>query len=150
MKYVIGRDFDKEILDEKNFNVVLVLYDDSDTEFETKFLDVMGNITEKYKKHPEKKLKFTILNYQLNEPRDIENKDNVFPVAFLYTNAMKEQKLLRFSPKNETDITIDEFEEFLREKLDWDNAEIKEEKKEEIKDNKNKEEIKKEDKQEDL
>ena len=42
------------------------------------------------------------------------------------------------------------FWDFLREKLDWDNAEIKEEKKEEIKDNKNKEEIKKEDKQEDL
>ena len=154
MKYVIGRDFDKEISDEKNFNVVLVIYDDSESDFEINFLDVMGNLTEKYKNLPEKKLKFTILNYRLNEPRDIYIKDNVLPKAFLYTNAMKEQKLFRFTPKNESEIHIEEFENFLSQKLNWDNGEIKEEKKDEIKLEENKketmEEAKKEEKQEDL
>ena len=153
MKYVIGRDFDKEVYDEKNYNVVLVIYDDSESDYEINFLDVMGNITEKYKTQPEKKLKFTILNYRLNEPRDILNKDNVLPKAFLYTNAMKEQKLIRFKPKNETEINIEEFENFLSEKLNWNNDEVKEEKKD-AKEEKIKEEIKtettKEEKQEDL
>jgi hypothetical protein len=133
MKYVIGRDYDKEITDEKNFNVVLVLYEDSEGDFEINFLDVMGNITEKYKNLPEKKLKFTILNYRLNEPRDIFIKDNALPKAYLYTNAMKEQKLFRFIPKNESEIHIEEFENFLSQKLNWDNGETKEEKKDEIK-----------------
>jgi len=154
MKYVIGRDFDKEISDEKNFNVILVIYDDSESDFEINFLDVMGNLTEKYKNLPEKKLKFTILNYRLNEPRDIYIKDNVLPKAFLYTNAMKEQKLFRFTPKNESEIHIEEFENFLSQKLNWDNGEIKEEKKDEIKIEENKKETKegakKEEKQEDL
>ena len=154
MKYVIGRDYDKEITDEKNFNVVLVIYEDSEGDFEINFLDVMGNITEKYKNLPEKKLKFTILNYRLNEPRDIFIKDNALPKAYLYTNAMKEQKLFRFIPKNESEIHIEEFENFLSQKLNWDNGETKEEKKDEIKIEENKketkEEAKKEEKQEDL
>ena len=137
----------------ENYNVVLVIYDDSESDYEINFLDVMGNITEKYKAQPEKKLKFTILNYRLNEPRDILNKDNVLPKAFLYTNAMKEQKLIRFKPKNETEINIEEFENFLSEKLNWNNDEVKEEKKD-AKEEKIKEEIKtettKEEKQEDL
>ena len=66
---------------------------------------------------------------------------------------MKEQKLIRFKPKNETEINIEEFENFLSEKLNWNNDEIKEEKKD-AKEEKIKEEIKtettKEEKQEDL
>lgn len=147
MKYVIGRDFDKEVTDVKDSNIVLLLYQNYESDFELQFLDVMGNITEKYKNLPDKKLKFTILNYQLNEPRDIEISDYNFPKAFLYTNAMKEQKLFRFRPKNETEITIEEFENFLNDKLNLDIDDIKikerEEKKEENKDEKKEEKDKK-------
>ena len=66
---------------------VLILYNNVRDNYELEYLDVMGNITEKYKNHPEKKLKFTILNYHLNEPRDIDiNEDYSFPKAYLYTS----------------------------------------------------------------
>ena len=143
MKYVIGRDFDKEVTDEKDANVLLCLYNGFGDDFENQFLDVMGNITEKYKNITDKKLKFAILNYQLNEPRDIEIKDNIFPRAYLYTNAMKEKKILKFTHKNESEVTLEEFENFLNDKLNLDNdsLEKKEEKKEEnAKEEKDKEE----------
>jgi len=158
MKYVIGRDFDKEVTDEKDANVLLCLYNGFGDDFENQFLDVMGNITEKYKNITDKKLKFAILNYQLNEPRDIEIKDNIFPRAYLYTNAMKEKKILKFTHKNESEVTLEEFENFLNDKLNLDNdsLEKKEEKKEENakeekdKEEKNEEKDKEEKKVEDL
>ena len=150
MKYVIGRDFDKEITDEKKSNVVLVLYENTESDYEVQFLDVLGNVTEKYKNLPDKKLKFTILNYRLNEPRDINVQDGIFPLAYLYTNAMKETKLLKFTPKNDTETSIEEFENFLKEKLQWDNDETKKEEKEKVeikndKDKKEEKELKNED-----
>jgi hypothetical protein len=154
MKYVIGRDFDKEVTDVKDKNVVLILYNNVRDNYELEYLDVMGNITEKYKNHPEKKLKFTILNYHLNEPRDIDiNEDYSFPKAYLYTNAMKEQKLIKFNQKNETEISIEEFDNFLRDKLKWDSEVEQNKEKEEIKNDKEKtkkEKNKKEPKNEDL
>jgi hypothetical protein len=142
MKYVIGRDFDKEITDEKNSNVILVLYENTESDYEIQFLDVLGNVTEKYKNKPEKKLKFTILNYRLNEPRDINAQDGIFPLAYLYTNAMKETKLLKFTPKNDTETSVEEFENFLKEKLNWDIDDSKSEEKIDIKDDKDKKEEK--------
>lgn len=139
MKYVIGRDFDKEITDVKDYNVILVLYQDFKDDFELEFLDVMGNITEKYKNHPDKKLKFTILNFQKNEPRDIEIKEWTFPKAYLYTNTLKEKKLIKFTHKNETHVTIEEFENFLNEKLKIDIEEIETKEKNEVKIDKDKE-----------
>ena len=130
----MGKTIDKEVTDVKDKNVVLILYNNVRDNYELEYLDVMGNITEKYKNHPEKKLKFTILNYHLNEPRDIDiNEDYSFPKAYLYTNAMKEQKLIKFNQKNETEISIEEFDNFLRDKLKWDS---------EVEQNKEKEEIK--------
>ena len=139
MKFVIGRDFDKEITDVKDYNVILVLYQDFKDDFELEFLDVMGNITEKYKNHPDKKLKFTILNFQKNEPRDIEIKEWTFPKAYLYTNTLKEKKLIKFTHKNETHVTIEEFENFLNEKLKIDIEDIETKEKNEVKIDKDKE-----------
>ena len=135
----------------KNSNVVLVLYENTESDYEVHFLNVLGNVTAKYKNLPEKKLKFTILNYRLNEPRDILVQDGIFPLAYLYTNAMKETKLLKFTPKNDTETSIEEFENFLKEKLEWDSDETKKEGKEkvEVKHDKDKKE-EKEHKNEDL
>ena len=128
MKYVIGRDFDKEITDVSDRNVLLYINQDFDNPFENQFNDVMGNITEKYK-DSNLNIKFTILNYRLNEPRDIEITDWIFPKAYLYTNAMKEKKIIKFNHKNDSWVTFEEFENFLIEKLNPE-GEKKEEKEE--------------------
>ena len=122
MKYVTGRDFDKEITDEKQ-NVLLCVYLNSELDFEFDFLDILGNMTEKYKNDPEKNLKFTILNYRMNEPRDLELNENIFPRIFLYTNAMEEKKTIKFVHKNDTEISYEEVEEFLTENLKWEKKE---------------------------
>ena len=150
MKYVIGRDFDKEVTDEKNTNVLLFLYQGAQDDFEHQFFDVMGNITKKYKDQHDKKIKFVIMNYLLNEPRDIEIKDYVFPKAYLYTNAMKEKKVLKFTHKNETEVTLEEFENFLIDKLKWDSDDSENKEKEKPEEKTKEEKDKKETKDEDL
>ena len=144
MKYVIGRDFDKEITDVSDRNVLLYINQDFDNPFENQFNDVMGNITEKYK-DSNLNIKFTILNYRLNEPRDIEITDWIFPKAYLYTNAMKEKKIIKFNHKNDSWVTFEEFENFLIEKLNPE-GEKKEEKEEKENQEKKSEEKKVEEK----
>ena len=66
---------------------------------------------------------------------------------------MKEQKLIKFNQKNETEISIEEFDNFLRDKLKWDSEVEQNQEKVEIKNDKEKtkkEKDKKESKNEDL
>ena len=126
MKYIIGRDFDKEINDEQN-NILLCVYTDSKSDLENNYFNILGNLTEKYQSDPEKKIKFFILNYKYNEPRDLEFTDKIFPKVYLYTNAMKEKKIWRFKPKNETEICYEEMETFLKDKLKWKDEKDKQE-----------------------
>ena len=70
---------------------------------------------------------FLLLNYKYNEPRDLEFTDKIFPKVYLYTNAMKEKKIWRFKPKNETEICYEEMETFLKDKLKWKDEKDKQE-----------------------
>ena len=124
MKYITGRDFDKEITDAKE-NVLLMVYLDSQLDFEFDFFDIIGNMSEKYKNDTEKNLKFTILNLRMNEPRDLDLNENIFPRLFLYTNAMEEKKKIKFVHKNDTETSYEELEEFLAENLKWKNEDAK-------------------------
>jgi len=119
MKYVIARDFDKEITDVSDRNVLLYINQEFDNPFENQFNDVMGNITEKYK-NSDLNIKFTVFNYRKNEPRDLEINDWTFPKAYLYTNAMKEKKIIKFNHVNESWVTFEEFEDFLLKNLNPD------------------------------
>ena len=132
MKYIIGRNFDKEMNNEEN-NILLCIYTDSKSDLENKYFDILGNLTQKYQNNPEKKIKFAVLNYKLNEPRDLEFNDKNFPKAYLYTNAMKEKKIWKFKPNNESEIYSEELETFLKEKLKWKTDEDKKENKKEKK-----------------
>ena len=78
-----------------------------------------------------------------NEPRDIDVNDNDFPRAYLFTNALDKKKIIRFTPKNMSELTIKEFENFLSEKLNWNIGKTSE--REEIKKEKSKEDKKNED-----
>ena len=120
MKYVIGKTFDKDVIEEKN-NVFLGLIEGYGGETETKFLEILGNLTIKYQDDAGKKIKFNIMNINNNEPRDINANEYDFPRAYLYTNAMDKKERFRLTPKNMSELNFDEFEEFLIEKLNWNN-----------------------------
>ena len=118
MKYVIGKTFDKDVIEEKN-NVFLGLIEGYGWETETRFVEIMGNLTLKYQDDKEKKIKFNIMDINKNEPRDIDANAYDFPRAYLYTNAMEKKDVIRFTPKNMSELNLEEFEEFLIGNLKW-------------------------------
>ena len=118
MKYVIGKTFDKDVIEEKN-NVFLCIIEGYGNDAENDFMDIFGNLTKKYQNDTEKKIRFNVMNINYNEPRDIGANDNDFPRAYLYTNAMDKKEVIRFTPKNMSEVTYEEFENFLFKKLNW-------------------------------
>jgi len=142
MKYVIGRTYDQDVINEKK-NVFLAMIEGNSNEDEIKFMDIFGNLTQKYQNDEEKKIKFNFMDINKNEPRDIDVNNYDFPRAYLFTNALDKKEMIRFIPKNMSEITILEFETFLSEKLNWNIG--KTNKKEEIKKQKSKEDKKNED-----
>lgn len=118
MKYVIGKTFDKDVIEEKN-NVLLGMVEGYGWDTETKFMEIMGNLTLKYQDDKEKKIRFNIMDINKNEPRDIDANSYDFPRAYLYTNAMDKKEKIRFTPKNMSELNIEEFEEFLIGNLKW-------------------------------
>lgn len=130
MKYVIGKTFDKDVIEEKN-NVFLGMVEGYGWDTETRFVEIMGNLTLKYQDDKEKKIRFNIMDINKNEPRDIDANAYDFPRAYLYTNAMEKKDKIRFNPKNMSELNIEEFEEFLIANLKWnetDTGKSKEEK----------------------
>ena len=99
LKYVIGKTFDNDVLDEEK-NVFLGLVEDDENKKEDiAFLNILSNLTHEYKD-----IKFTYINVNKNEPRDLPVRDEIYPFGYLYTNAMEEKKIIRFSPLNKTEI----------------------------------------------
>ena len=129
MKYVLGKTYDKDVIEEKN-NVFLGMIEGYGNTFETQFMEILGNLTQKYQNDTEKKIKISIMNVEKNEPRDIDVNGYDFPRAYLYTNDMEKKEKIRYTPKNMSNLNIEEFEEFLFEHLKWKN----ETKKEKVKD----------------
>ena len=143
LKYVIGRNFDKDVLDEPN-NVFLTLIDGNGYYPEAdRVLDIMRNLTKKYTTE-EKKIVFAYIDATRNQPRGISIKEEVPPMVLLYTNAMPEKKIIRMNHHNFTEITQDEVEDFLYEKLNWGERPHVEKKEEPKKKEEKKEEDKKE------
>ena len=119
LKYVIGRTYDKDVLEEKK-NVFLTLIDggyiSNDTE---RVLSIMRNLTKKYENKEDKNVVFAYFDASRNQPRNIDLSQEMPPLVFLFTNALKEKKMIKFNPENFTTITEGEVEDFLYEKLNW-------------------------------
>ena len=93
LRYIVGRTFDKYITDETK-NVFLALIDkEENKDEEILFLDICRNLTKKYED-----VSFVYLNVNANEPRDLFLKNETFPIGFLYTNALKEKKIIKYVP----------------------------------------------------
>ena len=143
MKYVIGRTYDEDVINEKK-NVFLAMIEGNSNEDETNFMNIFGNLTQKYQKDEEKNIKFNFMDINKNEPRDIDVNDYDFPRAYLFTNALDKKEVIKFTPKNMSQLTIGEFENFLSEKLNWNigkTSEREEEKKEKSKEDKKNEDL---------
>ena len=120
IKYVFGKTFDKDVIEEEN-NVLLGMIDGFGSESEIEFINILGNLTEKYQNDADKKIRFSFININNNEPRDIVTSDYDYPRAYLYTNAMDKKEIIKYIPKNLSEPTYEEFETFLFEKLNWKN-----------------------------
>ena len=118
MKYVIGKTYDKDVIEEKN-NVLIGMIDGFGGEVEDNFIEVLGNLASKYQNDIEKKIKFNIMDINSNEPRDINAYEEDFPRIYLFTNAMNKKEMIRFTPKNMSQLTLEEVESFVIEKLNW-------------------------------
>lgn len=153
VRYVIGRNYDKHVIEEKN-NVLIMFIEGNMicNECDT-ILGIMRNLTKKYPVE-EKKIIFSYIDAGKNQPRDINLENETVPLILLYTNAMEEKKIIKFAHKNFTEINEGEMEEFLSENLKWKKEEKdinknKTFKSEEIKIENVKEETKKKDDKED-
>lgn len=110
IKYVLGKTFDKDVLEEKK-NVFLAVIEDEDyIEEEQKFLRILKKLVKKY----ENNIVFEYINISRNEPRDLNITRQPFPFGFLYINEGKpEKKIVKFKAKNVTEISENEVINFL-------------------------------------
>ena len=114
IKYVVGKTFDKDVIEEKN-NVFLTIIGDEDyMEEEQKFLRMLKLISKKYEN---KNLIFACINISKNEPRDLDIWGNPLPIGFLFTNALDKKNVIKFLPKNYKDISEKEVINFLDKNL---------------------------------
>ena len=117
MRRVVGKVFDQYVTDEKR-NVFLAVVESDDYRDEDRmFLEILGNLTQKYKD-----LSFTYININTNEPRDLLIREGEVPVGFLYTNAMEKKEIIRFEPQNFSEIYEEEVVSFLDKNLKRDEA----------------------------
>lgn len=141
LKYVIGRTFDKDVIEEKN-NVFLTLIDSRLYSPETdKILDIMRNLTKKYPTE-ESKVVFAYSDATKNQPRDVDINNEAPPLVLLFTNAMSEKKVIKMNQFNLTEITEEDVEDFLSEQLNWERK-TRREKKEKVEQKKENKEEKK-------
>jgi thiol-disulfide isomerase/thioredoxin len=119
---VVGRTYDKDVIENKK-NVLILFYDGKkENEISNKYKELMIDLSEKYTDDENFNLVFDIIDGRVNEPRDIvfDNVDE-FPLIYLYTNFMKEKKVLRFVPQDKNMTNMVEIEDFLVKNLKQDN-----------------------------
>ena len=133
LRYVIGRNFDKDVLDEKR-SVLLTLIDgNSFDDNSDRVLEIMKNVSKRYESDDEKKIVFAYLDGSRNQARDIKLEGRESPLVYLYANTLSPKEIIQMTNKNFSTITEDDVEDFLYEKLKWGKREKVEVKKEEKK-----------------
>ena len=120
IRNVVGRSYDKDVIEEKK-NVCILFIDAKNESEKTKnYIEIMVNISEKYNEDEQMNIVFEMIDGRINEPRDITIESiEEFPLIFLYTNDMKEKKIIKFKPKDNDSITESEIETFLIENLEY-------------------------------
>ena len=110
IKYVVGKTFDKDVIEEKK-NVFLTIIEDEDyMEEEQNFLRMLKKICKDYEN---KNIIFAYINISKNEPRDLEIRGMPYPFGYLYTNALEKKKIIKFLPNDNKKISESEVRNFL-------------------------------------
>ena len=110
IKYVVGKTFDRDVIEEKK-NVFLTIIEDEDyMEEEQNFLRMIKKMSKEYES---KNLIFAYINISKNEPRDLEIRGMPYPFGYLYTNALEKKKIIKFLPNDNKKISESEVRNFL-------------------------------------
>ena len=114
IKYVVGKTFDRDVLEEKNNVFLTVIGDEDYMEEEQNFLRTLKAMSKKYE---DKNITFAYINISKNEPRDLDIWGVPLPIGFLYTNALDKKNVIKFVPKDNKDISEKEVVNFLEKNL---------------------------------
>ena len=121
IRYVTGRTYDKDVIEEKKNVCILFIDEKKEKEEKTKsYKEILINLSEKYSDNEEMNIVFELIDGRTNEPRDIEIKSlEEFPLIYLYTNNIEQKKVIKFQPKNNDTISEIEVENFLLDNLSY-------------------------------
>ena len=120
IRNVVGRTYDKDVIEEKKNVCILFVDEKTKNEKNKKYKEILMNLSEKYNDDENMNIVFELIDGRTNEPRDIEIQSvEEFPMIYLYTNSMKEKKVIKFKPLNNDTISESEVENFLFENLDY-------------------------------
>ena len=123
LKYVIGRTYDKSVVEEKN-NVLIAFIDEF---YYCQNCETIINIMKSLKKIYNTDIVYAYTNVGRNEIRDLVIEELELPLLYLYTNKMKDKKIVQFQINNMTEVTENDVEKFLIDNLQLKKESIKEE-----------------------
>ena len=117
IRHVVGKTFDKYVINEKKNVFLAVIEDEEYMEEEQNFLRLLKKLAKNYEK---KDIVFAYINVSKNEPRDLEIRSQTYPFGYLYTNALeeKEKSIIKFDPKDFKNISEKEVVNFLEKYID--------------------------------
>lgn len=115
---IIGKTFDRDVVNSKK-NFFLLVVDEDMTSEEKFFMRIMRNLTFRFENDPEKNISLGFLKAEYNEVRGINIKDGDYPKAFLFTNALEKKEVIEFVPRNMSQLSLEEVEQFLLKNLKW-------------------------------
>ena len=110
IKYVVGKTFDKDVIEEKKSVFLTIIEDEDYMEEEQNFLRMIKKMSKDYEN---KNLIFAYINISKNEPRDLEIRGMPYPFGYLYTNAQEKKKIIKFLPNDNKKISESEVRNFL-------------------------------------
>lgn len=120
IRYVVGRSYDKDVIEEKKNVCILFIDEKNKNDLMKNYTEILVDLSEKYNDDEKMNIVFELIDGRINEPRDIEIQSvEEFPLIYLYTNNMKEKKVIKFVPKNSGYICEDEVEKFLMDNLGY-------------------------------
>ena len=120
LRNVVGRSYDKDVIEEQKNVCILFVDGKIESENKKKYKDILIDLSEKYSDDENMNIVFELIDGRKNEPRDIVIKSvEEFPLIYLYTNAKKEKKVIKFIPKNANSVTKIEVEDFIANNLGY-------------------------------
>lgn len=118
LKYIIGRNYDKDVIEEKNNILINFIEENMYCPECFTILEIMRNLTKKYKVE-DKQIIFSYFDAGRNQPRGISLENETAPLLILYANTLPEKKVIKMKMDNWTEISEEYIEDFLSENLNW-------------------------------